>query len=62
MSLVHSFMQQFSGADPEKVEALLRVATAIVLAEVTAYQSGVERASTIRRNINQYLKDALSKP
>lgn len=62
LSLVHPFMQQFSGADPEKVEALLRVATAIVLAEVTAYQSGVERASTVRRNINQYLKDALSKP
>ncbi len=62
LSLVHPFMQQFSGADPEKVEALLRVATAIVLAEVTATQSGVRSASTIRRNINQYLKEALSKP
>lgn len=61
MSLIHPFMQQFSGADPEKLEALLRVATAIVLAEVTARQSGVRGASTIRRNINQYLKEALSK-
>lgn len=62
MSLVHPFMVQFSGADPEKVEALLRVATAIVLAEVTAAQSGIRGLSTLRRNINQYLKDALSKP
>lgn len=62
MSLVHPFMQQFSGADPEKLEGLLRVATAVALAEVTAIQSGVRGASTIRRNINQYLKEALSKP
>jgi len=62
MSLVHPFMKQFAGSDPEKVEALLRVATAIVLAEVTAIQSAVRGASTVRRNINQYLKEALSKP
>lgn len=62
MSLVHPFMQQFSGSDPEKVEMLLRIATAIVLAEITARQSGVELAGTIRRNINQLLRDALSKP
>lgn len=62
LSLIHPFMRQFSGADPEKLEALLRVATAIVMAEVTATQSGVRGASTVRRNINQYLKEALSKP
>lgn len=62
MSLVHPFMTQFCGSDPEKVEMLLRVATAIVLAEVTARHSGVKYAGQIRRNINDYLKDALSKP
>ena len=62
MSLVHPFMQQFSGSDPEKVEILLRIATAIVLAEVTARQSGVKQVGTVRRNINQLLRDALSKP
>ena len=50
------------GSDPEKVELLLRVATAIVLAEVTARQSGVRQAGQIRKNINEYLRDALSKP
>lgn len=62
MSLVHPFMKQFCGSDPEKVEILLRVATAIVLAEVTARQSGIKYAGQIRKNINDYLKDALSKP
>lgn len=62
MSLIHPFMQQFSGSDPEKVEILLRIATAIVLAEVTARQSGVKQVGTVRRNINQFLREALSKP
>lgn len=62
LSLIHPFMTQFSGSDPEKMEIILRLATAIVLAEITAIQSGVRGASTIRRNINQYLKEALSKP
>ena len=62
MSLVHPFMKQFCGSDPEKVEILLRVATAIVLAEVTARHSGVKHAGQIRKNINDYLKDTLSKP
>jgi hypothetical protein len=62
MSLVHPFMQRFAGSDPDKIEGLLRVATAIVLAEVTARESGVKQAGTIRRNINQLLIDALSSP
>lgn len=62
MSLVHPFMNQFVGSNPEKVEILLRVATAIVLAEVTARQSGIQGAGQIRKNINEYLRDALSKP
>jgi len=62
MSLIHPFMVQFCGADPEKTEAFLRLATAIVLAEVTARESGVKQVGTVRRNINQLLREALSKP
>lgn len=62
MALIHPFMQRFCGADEEKMEALLRVASAIVLAEITARESGVKQAGTLRRNINQILRDALSKP
>ncbi len=62
MALIHPFMQRFCGADEEKLEGLLRVASAIVLAEITARESGVKQVGTVRRNINQFLRDALSKP
>jgi hypothetical protein len=62
MSLIHPFMVQFCGADSEKTEAFLRIATAIILAEITARESGVKQVGTVRRNINQFLKEALSKP
>lgn len=62
LALAHPFMQRFCGADEEKLEGLLRVASAIVLAEITARESGVKQVGTVRRNINQFLRDALSKP
>lgn len=60
MSLVHPFMLRYAGADAARIEPLLRLAAAISLAEVTARASGVKQAGTIRRNINQLLRDALS--
>ncbi len=62
MSLAHPFMQQFCRADSEEIEALARVAAAIGLAEITARDAGVPQYGTIRRNINQLLREALSKP
>lgn len=62
VSLVHPFMLRFCGNDPDKIEALIRVAIAIILAETTARESGVKMVGTLRRNINQYLREALSKP
>ena len=35
---------------------------ALALAEITARDAGVPQYGTIRRNVNQLLKDALSKP
>jgi hypothetical protein len=61
LSLVHPFMLRFGGADAARIEPLLRVAVAICMAEVTARQSGVRAAGTIRRNINQLLRTALSR-
>src|SRR5262249_18237408 len=52
LCMAHPFMVRFAQADPEEVEALLRVAAAIALAEVLARDSGVRNAGTIRRNIN----------
>ena len=60
MSMVHPFMVRFAQTDREDVEALLRVAAALALAEVLARDSGVRRAGTIRRNVNDIIRQALS--
>ena len=60
LSLVHPFMQRFCGADCEEIEPLLRVAAAIGLAEVAARDAGVRQAGTIRRNVNELLRNALN--
>ena len=41
---------------------MLRVAAAIALAEILARGSGVRGAATVRRNINDILREALSEP
>jgi hypothetical protein len=62
LALVHPFMERFAGASQEEIEPLLRVAAAIALAEVTARESGIKLAGTFRKNINELLRDAFSKP
>ena len=62
MSLAHPFMQRFCRVDSSEIEGLERVAAALGLAEITARDAGVQQYGTIRRNVNQLLRDALSKP
>lgn len=62
LALDHPFMERFGGVSQDQIEPLLRVAAAIGLAEITARESGVKLAGEIRRNINELLRDALSKP
>jgi len=62
LALAHPFMDRFSGADPERIEPMLRIAAAIAFAETSARDSGVRMAGTVRRNINDFLRKALSKP
>lgn len=62
ISMVHPFMVRFAQADPEDVEALLRVAAALAVAEVVARDSGASMAGTVRRNLNSILRDALARP
>jgi hypothetical protein len=62
LALAHPFMERFGGTEPSQIEPLLRIAVAIVLAEITARNSGVRYAGAIRRNINEFLRTALSKP
>ena len=62
MSLAHPFMLQYGGTDVTQIEPLQRMAIAIALAEITARDSGVSKTRTFIRNINKFLRDALSKP
>jgi histidine kinase/DNA gyrase B/HSP90-like ATPase len=57
----HPFTQAFAGANVEQLEPQLRIAAALALAEVVARESGVKNAGTIRRNVNDLLRNALSK-
>jgi hypothetical protein len=62
VSMCHPFMVRFAQTDTEDVEALLRVAAALGLAEVLARDAGVRKAGTVRRNVNDILREALSEP
>ena len=59
LSLKHPFMLKFAGIDKSRIDPLLRMAVAIGLSEITARESGVKSAETIRRNLNELLKNAL---
>ena len=61
LSMVHPFMIRFAQTDAEDVEALLRVACSLALAEVLARESGAKKAGTIRRNVNEILREVLSR-
>jgi hypothetical protein len=62
LSLAHPFTERFCGTDGSQIELLLRIAVAIGLAEIAARVGGVKYAGMIRKNINEILRDALSKP
>ncbi len=62
LSLTHPFMQQFCGTTADKIEPMLRIAAALALAETTARDSGVKSPGTIRRNLNDLLRNAFSEP
>jgi hypothetical protein len=61
LSLAHPFMVRYAGTSAEQIEPLLRVAAGLAVAEYAAYAAGVRYASTVRRNLNTLLRDALSK-
>ena len=62
VSLAHPFMERFGGILPSQIEPLLRVAVALVLAEVTAREAGLRLAGSIRKRVNDLLRNALSRP
>lgn len=62
LNSAHPFLVRFGQRDSESLEVILRMAVALVVAEVLARQSGVAMAGVIGRNLNEVLSRALSNP
>ena len=62
LSMAHPFMVRFAQTDSEEIEALLRVAAGLALSEKLARRAGHSYTGTIRRNLNDILREALSEP
>lgn len=60
VSYAHPFMTRYASKGADDLEALLRVAAALALAEALARNNGVKMAGTVRRNFNEILRDVLS--
>lgn len=62
VSMAHPFMIAFAQTDADMIEPLLRIAAALSLGEKLARRAGIKSAGTLRRNMNQILREALSQP
>lgn len=62
IGLGHPFTTQFGGTSASSLEPLVRLATGFALAEITARAEGVDRAGTLRRNLNDLLRGPLAAP
>jgi hypothetical protein len=59
LNLAHPFSEQFLIGHEDELDPVLRLAAGMAIAEVTAAESGVKQAPTIRRNLNHLLREAL---
>ncbi len=62
VNLGHPFMVRFVSPQGDEVVPFTRLAAALAISELTAREIGVRQAGTIRMNLNQILRGALSGP
>ena len=62
VNVAHPFMIRFTSPDGDEIIPLTRLAAGLAIAEITARSVGVRRAGTLRTNLNQILRSALSGP
>jgi hypothetical protein len=62
VNLGHPFMVRFVSPDGDELVPLTRLAAGLAIAEITAREQGVRQAGTLRINLNQILRSALSGP
>jgi len=61
VNLAHPFMVRFVGPDGDEIIPFTRLAAGLAIAEITAREAG-GKAGTMRNNLNQILRSALSGP
>jgi len=62
VNLGHPFMVRFISPDGDEIVPFTRLAAGLAIAEITAREVGVRQAGTLRRNLNEILRTALSGP
>jgi hypothetical protein len=62
VNVAHPFLVRFAAPGGVELNAFVRLGAGLAIAEVTARATGVRQAGTIRRNLNQLLRDALAEP
>jgi hypothetical protein len=62
VNLGHPFMVRFISPNGDEIIPFTRLATGLAIAETTAREVGVRQAGTLRLNLNQILRSALSGP
>jgi hypothetical protein len=62
VNLAHPFMERFISPDGDEIIPFTRLAVGLAIAEITAREVGVRQAGTLRMNLNQILRSALSGP
>jgi hypothetical protein len=60
VNLAHPFMQRFGATTDDQMEALVRIAACIAIAEKIAREQGGRQAGTMRRVINELLRTSMS--
>jgi hypothetical protein len=62
VNIAHPFLERFLSTDGSEITAFVRMGAALAVAEATARAAGVRQAGSIRRSLNQILREALSGP
>lgn len=62
VNLAHPFMVRFIYPDGDEIVPFTRLAAGLAIAEITAREVGVRQVGTLRMNLNQILRSALSGP
>lgn len=62
VNIEHPFLDRFISRGGDEITGYVRLAAALAVSEATARAAGVRQAGSIRRSLNQILREALSGP